>query len=210
MNRLRKLPLQNPFRVALRIYTRRLLSLVVVILINLLFLTMLFLLSQFSIKSTSIYIVLIVLLFVAFVYETWSSLRQWQTAEILTPLFSTKYSGLTFAEMYDILNKRNLSQEEVSFFDQNTLNELTKIFGDKEPSVLHVFWILSGRLQNPRGMVENYKVSRVLQILSETGLVQSQKISGTNYFQITEEGRKYLLSLKAERKLEEAEKYIIP
>jgi|CXWL01.1.fsa_nt_gi hypothetical protein len=137
-------------------------------------------------------------------------LSQLESTHPKDPVAMPRFAGLTLNEMSDMLNETKLSQNEIFAFDKKNLQELIRVFGDRDSSILHVFWILSRRFQVSHGVIENSNTSRVLRKLTESGLIQEQKVSGTSYFSITDIGREYFLRLKIERKLEEAEKYILP
>lgn len=121
-----------------------------------------------------------------------------------------RYSGFTFTEISEELHKPKLNLKESSFFNKKDIDEIMKIFGDTEFSLIHAYWMLSGYLERQEGLMENDNLSRVLQKLAEFDFIQERDEKGVSYFYMTQTGREYLLRLKRELNLYEAEKYILP
>ena len=126
----------------------------------------------------------------------------------------TKYNGLTFEEMYSLLNKSKLNTSFLDEEKRRKVNAIAGIFGDTEPSILHLFWMLSGAFRDSQFIpfTDDKKYSLTIK-LEEFGLVEldrrvSQNISGARYYTLTEAGKQFLLRLRLERDIWEAEKHI--
>ncbi|HEV7889727.1 MAG TPA: DUF4062 domain-containing protein [Pyrinomonadaceae bacterium] len=140
---------------------------------------------------------------------------------------STTYNGLTFEEMYRLLASAKIdspiTEEKDSQQSQTLANlsykervpqelrKLAKLFGDRQPGLLHAFWQMSGWFQRNHMIKVNTPALKYAQKLGEFGLVVliiSRWAEGSTYG-LTESGRQFLLRLMLERDMEAAEQYIL-
>lgn len=102
------------------------------------------------------------------------------------------YNGLTYEELYQLLNKEKLDKENIN--DPLFLIEIQKIaisFGDLEASLLHAFWALRNRLNFP------YRQSLyIFELMIKFGLLTLED-DGV-FLRLNDCGQKFLLRLTHE------------
>lgn len=124
--------------------------------------------------------------------------------------FAARYNGLTFEEMYRLLTATKAGISELEADHIQMLQEIANIFGDSEPALLHVFWILSGAFQQKYFLqAEDKDGLRFAAKLEEFGLIKQEEVSSSNRsYSLTEGGKQFLLRLRLERDTTNAEKYV--
>ena len=123
---------------------------------------------------------------------------------------STTYSGLDFKEMYSLLTRTRL-KEELDTIDRYRLEEVAEIFGDPEPRLIHIFWVISKRLQTRELMNIHNEVFNILGTLHGFDLVDKEDTSPgfSGVYWLSEAGKQFLTRLRVERNTERAEEFIL-
>jgi hypothetical protein len=131
-------------------------------------------------------------------------------------LVPARYNGLDFEEMNAVLTKSVLDVSQFSDEDwAEQLKAIAKAFGHDEVTVLHLFWMLSGALRSARA-ISNHDEKRMIPVrkLMDFGLAAldsqlTQRTVGTGYYKLTDSGLQFLIRLRLERNLEQAEAFIL-
>ena len=118
-----------------------------------------------------------------------------EQVKTLSPASGT-YNGLTFEEMYKLLNTAKIDIADLKEEIARNLQEIADIFGDAEPGLIHIFWMLSEEFQ--RGQQLDLDLAKLALNLENFGLVEGT-IKNPRIFRITESGRQFFLRLMVER-----------
>jgi len=134
-----------------------------------------------------------------------NSLLSEKIASMASDRKTTTYNGLEFTELQNLLNSREIVFTEG--LDLRELKGVAKSFGDKKPTLLHYLWIFS-RKMDQEGINCDDNNTKLL----DFGLVKFKKRSNglfeSDVFTATPDAKQFLMRLRAERNLSEAEKYI--
>jgi len=120
------------------------------------------------------------------------------------------FSGLSFDEMYGVLAKTQLVPADRDKY-RTKIEEVATLFGDPEPTLLHMFWVNSKLLQQGK-IYQNYNF---IDNLEELGLVDKKVHSGQSYIRLsvklTEYGRQFILRLRIKKAdiIEKADNYLL-
>ena len=136
-----------------------------------------------------------------------------QVAKLSTA--SATYNGLTFQEMYKLLIATKANIHDLGEDNLKDLQAVADIFGDQEPGLLHVFWMLSEAFQRGGYFDEDEKHNMILASkLEDFGLIEpdpSQEVKyGYRAYKLTESGKQFLLRLRLERDAAKAETFFTP
>ena len=118
---------------------------------------------------------------------------------------ATTFNGLSFDQMYKILREEKANLAE--FPEEDAFMKVAESFGDSEPGLIHMFWLIGRCFRESRFVYGGDKEprSRTLFRLEEFGLTQN---SPSGYYVLTETGRQFLLRLRLERETERAEELV--
>jgi len=121
---------------------------------------------------------------------------------------ATKYNGLTFEEMYKLLDSyaidfQNLGQTR-GFGIAKKIQELSVFLEDTQPTILHYFWMYSRQFREKR-IGSTFRNSPEI-TLFELGIIDTDLNAS---FFITESGLQFLIKLKLDQKYSKAESFII-
>jgi hypothetical protein len=118
------------------------------------------------------------------------------------------YSSLSFGEMFHLLQTTPADTYLLSTKQLETLDEITRGFGDSHASLLHMFWMVSRVIQNRPALFTQDIDKLNLPALEELGLVMSEyAIPGRRHFSLTSEGRNFLVRLRIEKNVVEIERH---
>lgn len=143
-----------------------------------------------------------------------SALRDQILKSSLAP---SNYSGLNFEQMHSLLTKAKVSISDISMKRAETLQAITDAFGDTEPQILHLFWMMSGLTRSNQlfSFDDDKEDLMLVKKLEDFGLVESDtqmtnRFLGVGfYYRLTEGGKQFLIRLRLERNTEKAEKHIL-
>jgi hypothetical protein len=122
----------------------------------------------------------------------------------------TTYNGLTFGQMYKILLDDHTGLDKYPKY-LPALRKVATVFGDPAPGLIHLFWMLSKlfRERNSYNVWPNDPGLEMWMKLAESGLVErvlpNSSMSPFIHVRLTDSGRHFLLRLKLERKVDQAE-----
>jgi hypothetical protein len=115
------------------------------------------------------------------------------------------YNGISFDELYKLLVNTKVDVTAYANLAE-TIRKVAEIFGDPEPGLLHMFWVMRDLLA--RGKTLPSLVYRApAQKAEDFGLVFRDNAI-KRYF-LSESGKQFLLRLRLERNTEDAESYVI-
>jgi len=130
---------------------------------------------------------------------------------------SATYNGLTFEEFYKLLAATKPKISDLGEENIKNLRSVADLFGDPEPALLHIFWMLSGGFRRKGTIADKDEENMIFAIkLEEFGLVERDEEEsakagrGRQVYQLTECGKQFLLRLRLERAAEKAERFILP
>jgi hypothetical protein len=113
----------------------------------------------------------------------------------------TRYNGLSFEEMHALLRQAKLDTHAVSVKDVEKLKAVAQDFGDEQPSVLHLFWMMRGHY-NRAFTSDQINTIASMRRLQSYGLVDVDadlsRHNGGTFFKLTESGIQFLLRLRLE------------
>ena len=116
---------------------------------------------------------------------------------------SATYTGLTFEELYELLARTKVPVKDGDIADK--VLEVTKVFGDAEPGLLHVYWVMKERLSFNTRLPDDLR--RAAMKAAEFGLAFWN--TSVRAFDLSETGKQFLLRLRIERNVDGAEQYVL-
>jgi len=135
-----------------------------------------------------------------------ASLRE-QTKSAMLP---SKYNGLTFEEMYSVLSN---AKPKCSWAEErkDDLMKIATAMGDTEPSIFHLFWMVSIVFQQiPLSFYESDRLSLAHE-LEGFALVGCTDKEGRYYtYKLTEHARQFLLRFRLERDVSKLDELRLP
>jgi len=115
-----------------------------------------------------------------------------------------RFNGLAFNELYDLLAQSPVPDGLTKHMTQ--LQQITKVFGDQKPGLVHLLWYLSSTIvQNIGVPSESLPGTRKLE---EFGLIYRPNVEwGDQYYELSPIGKQFLLRLRRERNVAAAENF---
>ena len=131
-----------------------------------------------------------------------ASLRDQVSNSAVAP---TKYNGLTFEEMSSLLRQTKPTCEYAS--DKiRRLKEIAETFGDAEPTLLHLLWMISSAFQRTGISYSDQKKTGLARELEKFGLATFiERRSAAGIYTLTEDAKRFLLRLRLECDTQAAE-----
>ncbi|MBD2752606.1 DUF4062 domain-containing protein [Spirosoma validum] len=131
-----------------------------------------------------------------------------QLSALTKPENNTLYNGLTFDQMYSLLNREvNI----MDMFDSNaqfSYGEISKVFGDERPSLLHVLVIWGKHYIDKSEVPDNTSSPYSFAIpstLHTLGILKKERGIQKTIYQFTSSGGQFYLRLRLERDVVQAE-----
>jgi hypothetical protein len=130
-----------------------------------------------------------------------------ENAELRERLAATSerlFNGLTFDELFRMLSTTKLTIHPQSASELNSMDQIARFFGHERPAPLHLFWYASRKLLREAAISPT--VEPFASVLEEADLIRSTgtSLEGRKYT-LTDFGRKFLLSLRNQRDMADAE-----
>jgi hypothetical protein len=118
------------------------------------------------------------------------------------------YAGLSFEQMYKLLNGKRVVEGEFKPDEQERLLRIADIFGDEHVALVHVFFMLSNGFLGSANIPNGTAKLKACQRLAEYGVLRwvHGDNSGTRYG-FNEAGHKFFVRLYVERDASAAEQY---
>ena len=127
-----------------------------------------------------------------------------QVANSSKSVNNTLYNGLTFDQMYSLMNQYPLDDDLMKSGLANILTIVAEAFGDGKPSILHLFYMLQLRSSERYTMqempFESHSALHKLVNIKILEFVNSSK----KLITITESGQQFLIRLQVERNAQAA------
>jgi len=124
------------------------------------------------------------------------------------------YYGLTFDQMYKVLSETKLAAgNRTTDFKKFAalLNHVAVSFGDSEPALLHVFWMLREKLGRQSQVRAEYLIKAAM-LLEDFGLAWRDNTTlghSIVTYGLTDAGKQFLLRLRVERQTGSVEQYVL-
>lgn len=119
------------------------------------------------------------------------------------------YQGLTFDEYYQLLLRIPVDLPDLL----DALSRKTaSVFGDHEPRLLHLAWVLSAKLRSGYSVKRQDPAYPLMDRLREFGILRtaSSEIDGQRVYALTNMGNQFLLRLRIARDGVAADEYVLP
>jgi hypothetical protein len=148
-----------------------------------------------------------------------ASLREQLSKVAVSPAL---FNGLTYEQVSGYLAEKKIDSKLIT--DPKTfeaLESITRVFGDSEPSLLHLFWFLRRAFLEDKGI----EIRTLTGFLNELDLLDEFGLIGSNHpgnykgvviklqdntmlgYSLTDAGRKFFLRLRLDPRIEEAPEY---
>jgi hypothetical protein len=123
---------------------------------------------------------------------------------------SGPYNGLTYDQMYLLLNKTQLDTSSLSGDQLGALNDIVRAFGATRPTALHLLWMFSRAFQRRPHISYSEKKLGLVFAFQELGLViGTESPIGGAYYEFTPMAKDFLLRLKLDPEADAAGQYVL-
>lgn len=122
---------------------------------------------------------------------------------------SGSYNGLTYKQMYVLLNKTQLDTSSLSGDLLGALNGIVRAFGATSPTALHLLWMFSRAFQRRQHISHAEKKLGIVIAFQELGLMAGKDDpTGGVYWEFTPMAKDFLLRLRLDPEADAAGQYV--